>query len=159
MTHFKAGDVEVRDAVGSDVALLKDRLRRKDAEEVLALGAGSIEDELAQSFAQSRQRYTIERGGVPLAMFGILPETILGDRAVVWLLGTDDLAKIKKTFVRGTGLFLRKFLEEYPILFNFVPADYTQTIRWLEAFGARFDAPEPVGRRGEMIRRFVIGRF
>jgi hypothetical protein len=158
MTHFESGDVVVRDAVGSDVALLKGRLRRKDAEEVLALGA-DVESELAESFARSRQRYTIERRGVPLAMFGILPETVLGDRAVVWLLGTDDLAQIKKTFVRGTGIFLRRFLEEYPVLYNAVPASYTQAIRWLTAFGARFEPAAPLGPRGELFRRFVIWRF
>jgi hypothetical protein len=157
MIHYEKGEVTVRDAVGSDVFILAGKLRRKDAEEVRATGAQSIDEELADSFAHSVLRYTIERAGVPVAMFGIRPDTLIGDKALVWLLGTDELAKIKKTFVRGTGVFLNRFLEQYPVLYNAVDARYGETVRWLEAFGARFS--EPVnGPTGVQFVGFIIRR-
>ncbi|HEX4046223.1 MAG TPA: phage protein Gp13 family protein [Elusimicrobiota bacterium] len=157
MIHYEKGGVIVRDAVGSDVAVLKDRLRIKDAEEIAAEGF-SAEDALGISFSNSTMRYTIERDGVPVAIFGVVPDVVMGSSARVWFLGAEELGRMKKTFVRGTGVFIERFLERYPVLWNHVDARYTQTIRWLKAFGARFEEAAPFGPEGHLFTKFVIWR-
>lgn len=158
MIYLDTGRVAVRDTVGSDIVRLRDRLRPKDAEEVIAAGAVSVADALARDFAASVMRHTVELDGLPVAVFGLEPDTVLGESACVWFLGAPELAQMKKTFVRATGPFIAKFLEAYPVLYNYVDARYTETVRWLEAFGARFDPPAPFGPRGVPFRRFVIRR-
>jgi len=158
MNRWQTGDIIVRDAVEADVHALKDRLREKDKQEILATFAPSVECALADAFERSAMVYTIERAGVPVAMFGVEPETILSPAAVVWFLGADEMKSIKKAFLRGTRFFLDKFLDRYPLLFNIVDARYTETIRWLKAFGAKFEEPKPFGPQGQPFAFFTLRR-
>jgi hypothetical protein len=48
---------------------------------------------------------TIFYKGSPIAMFGIVPHDILGDAATVWMLGTDDIKKIKRYDIEKSNLF------------------------------------------------------
>lgn len=131
--------VKIRKSKSRDIRKLSGRLREADAQELLAAGNTSVEGALAYSFSSSTHRRTIELDGVPVGMFGLMPETILGDIANVWLLGTPELAQIKKTFVRQSRRVIAEFLLHYPVLWNVVDVRYVSAIRWLESCGAVFD--------------------
>ncbi len=146
--------VKIRTAKSRDIKKIGGRLREADAQELLAAGNVSAEAALAYSFDRSTLRYTVELDGLPVAMFGIMPDCILGVTANVWLLGTPELAQIKKTFVRMSRVVIARFLECYPMLWNIVDVRYVSAIRWLESCGAVFDESSAV----EGFRRFVIVR-
>lgn len=133
-----SGGLLIRKAVESDIAAIKDKLRREDEEEVIASGYPSAEAALAQSFERSALRFTAEIKGVPVAMFGLAPESLVGEKAVVWLLGCPEMAKVKKSFVKLSRVIIKEMFQRYPVLFNLVDARYGSTIRWLESCGAEF---------------------
>lgn len=149
--------IEVRPSVESDIHALKDRLRREDAEETLAAGNASPERALAYSFSRSSACYTVGIDGVPVAMFGIVPDSLLGHSANVWFLGAPEMARIKKSFVRQSRRFIATFLSQYE-LWNFVDARYKNAVKWLIACGADFESNIYLGRGDVRFYRFTIRR-
>lgn len=127
--------VSVREARFEDIALME--LREPDRQEVLALGV-EPQEALQLSLQNSTMAFTAFNNGNPLAMFGVAPVTILGDRAIVWLLTTNEVNKCKKTFAKYSRLFRDYFLQHYPILENYVDARYKTSINWLKWCGAEF---------------------
>lgn len=127
--------VRVREARFEDIALME--LREADRQEVLALGV-EPQEALQLSFQNSTMAFTMFNNGNPLAMFGVAPVTILGDRAIVWLLTTNEVNKCKKTFANYSRLFIDYFLQHYPTLENYVDARYKTSINWLKWCGAEF---------------------
>lgn len=89
-------------------------------------------------------------------MFGIVPDTLIGSSANVWFLGADEMSGIKKTFVKMSRQFIDVFLDQYPLLWNFVDARYTSSIRWLKACGASFE--KVLNINGNEFHSFVIRR-
>lgn len=140
MIYYERGNIVVRTSCASDIQSLKNRLREADEKEIIAAGNASSEEVLCQSFARSTLRYTVDIEGVPVAMFGIVPDSILGRRANVWFLGAPEMTRIKKTFVRLSRHFIGEFLSQYPELWNMVDSRYERTLRWLESCGAVINA-------------------
>jgi len=156
--NFDIADIMVRETNPLDIAPVVGRMRRKDEDEVIASGFSSAEEALSYSFGVSQQCYTIERNGLPLAMFGLVRSPDQDGVGIVWFLGTDEMKTIKKSFVKQSRVVIAKFLEVYPVLTNWVDAKYTEAISWLESCGAEFDPPVAVGRNGAMFTRFEIRR-
>lgn len=147
----------IRRAEPGDVTQLKDKLRGHDAEEVIASGYESPEAALSASLARSTCAFAVELDGIPVALFGVVPDTMLGHSAVVWFLGSEAMARIKKSFVRKSRIAIREFLKLYPVLWNIVDARYSTAISWLESCGAKFDRERPViGPSGHPFYKFVI---
>lgn len=146
--------VKIRKAKSRDIRKLSGRLREADAQELLAAGNESVEGALAYSFKAASHCRTVEIDGLPVALFGVTPETLIGDQACIWFLGTPELARIKKTFVRQSRRVIAEFLLHYPLLWNVVDVRYVSTIRWLESCGAIFDEGSAIPG----FRRFSIRR-
>ena len=157
MIYFEEKGIVIRTAIEGDIDAVSADIRREDAEEVHAEG-DSVRGALERSFASSSLRFTALRDGVPVAIFGLVPDAIAGSRAVVWLLGAEGLRRIPKTFLRLSRAVIRYFLSLYPLLYNRVDARYAGTIRWLESCGASFQDPLPVGPSGAPFRTFTITR-
>lgn len=146
MIHYEHNGVVVRDARAADVTDLDGRLREADAKEVIAYRIENEAYGLGDSFARSSLRFTVDLDGVPMAMFGIVPDTILGPTACVWLFGADGMNKIKKTFVKCSRQVIADFLIHYPVLWNVVDGRYVSSIRWLKSCGAVFnETPVKIG--------------
>jgi hypothetical protein len=158
MIFYERGGVVVRESVEADIYSLAPRLRRKDAEEALAEGYESSEAALCSSFARSSYRLTVEREGVPVAMLGLVPPTLTSEIAQAWLLGSAELALMKKTFVRLSPVVIKLMLERHAILYNSVDCRYPETISWLKRMGAKFEAPEPFGPEGRDFQQFMFRR-
>ncbi len=131
-------EIEIREAVRSDIHALKDKLREADREEILAAGNASSEAALTQSFEGSSLCFCVDIEGSPAALFGIVPESLVGERANVWFLGSGEMKKIRKTFVKLSRKFIDQFLDVYPCLWNLVDSRYHTSVRWLEFCGAQF---------------------
>jgi hypothetical protein len=157
MIYFERKGIVIRTAIEGDIDAVSADIRREDAEEVRAEG-DTVRAALERSFGSSSLRFTALRDGVPVAIFGLVPDAIAGTHAVVWLLGAEGLRRIPKTFLRLSRGVIAHFLTLYPVLYNRVDARYAGTIRWLESCGASFQDPLPVGAAGEPFRTFTIKR-
>ena len=129
--------VLVRGSREEDILKVAARLRYEDCIEVLCQGYTDPEQAITESFRASTIRFTLEKDGEPIAMFGLVPDSILGDKASIWLLGTDDIATVKKSFCEFSRKVIKYFVGQYPVLFAQVDGRYAKTHRWLEWLGAK----------------------
>ena len=95
---YDDGKIKVRKSVREDVRYVADKMRTSDREEIWASNHLTPEEALKKGMDKSIYCRTIENG-FPIAMFGICPQNILGNKANIWMLGTDDLNKIKVKFL------------------------------------------------------------
>lgn len=150
-------EIKIREARRSDIHALKDKLREADREEILASGYESPEAALTRGFEASTVCLCVDIEGSPSALFGVVPESLLGDTASVWFLGAPELARMKKSFVKLSRAMIKEFLSKYPNLWNIVDSRYASSIRWLKSCGAVFQH-EPVMLSGVPFYGFVIRR-
>lgn len=150
-------EIIFRRAEFADAEEIGYNLRNKDLLEVLADGCRSGIHAVEASFTNSSEAVTIQMDGRPIAMFGLVPDSLLGNSARVWFLGTDELARMKKTFVKMSRKYIRDFLRKYPVLWNLVDQRYAQSILWLKSCGAEF-SESPIMRGGYPFLLFSIRR-
>jgi hypothetical protein len=155
---YKKWTVSVRESVPGDIIYLKNHLRKEEIEEIWASHASTPEQALLGSYLSSIKCFTLLIGDVPAAMFGIAPDTLLGEKACIWLLGTNMLAKIKKTFMVLSKKFIDAMLGDYPYLYNYVDFRYKKSLQWLQWCGAKISDPVPFGPEQLPFCRIVIRR-
>ncbi len=79
-----------------------------------------------------------------LCFMGLIPPTLLSDRAYLWLQTTPAMQDHVFTFVRHSQLLLAEMLKEFPLIVGHCEASQTKSIRWLRWLGAEFGTP--IGR-------------
>lgn len=82
--------------------------------------------------------YTIRLDKIPIGMCGTVP--IHGNKARVWMLGTDDITHSFRPFLRGCRPVIDLLQATYYSIENFVPVDHHETIMWLSWCGFDFDS-------------------
>lgn len=110
-------------------------LREADVEEIYATGYSDPNQALFESWNASRLRWTVIWKRNPIALFGVVPDWRQKHRGIVWMLGTDQVEEIKVSMVRLGKVFIKRMLEEYPVLCNLVYEHNTKAIRWLKHMG------------------------
>lgn len=155
---YSQDGIVVRSSTIEDVDYLCTRLRESDVHEVYASHHYSPFMALYLSLYKSVIALTVEDHGIPLAMFGLNPETIMGSRGVVWLLASTDLNYRKVRFVRHTKKFIKLMMTNYTFIYNFVHENNTESIEWLRRSGAVIYEPRPYGVEGENFRFFYFER-
>ncbi|MGO9410038.1 MAG: hypothetical protein ACLQCB_04720 [Spirochaetia bacterium] len=139
---------------------LAEHMAEADRDEVTAaVGMGpypALEDSLERSVVAWTGMVDFDR---PVCMFGVSPIDILGGVGSPWLLGTGELPRHAKTFMRLNKEYLLRMLELFPHLENWVDARHVVAIRWLKWLGFRFDEePVPYGPFKLPFFRFHIER-
>lgn len=155
LVKWCAVEIKIRASVEADILKLKDHLRDEDKQEVLAAGNETCEYALRQSFARSTVRLSLDINGDLSAMFGIVPDSLLGHSANVWMLGAPGMKRIRKTFVKKSREMIADFVRMYPVLWNVVDSRYVSSIRWLKSCGAQF-SNNPIKIGGVDFYRFEI---
>ncbi|TSA28580.1 hypothetical protein D4R71_00310 [bacterium] len=133
--YYKAGSVTIRDANMLDASNLASNMRQSDKSDIFNLTHKEPKRVLAEDYKKSIVCFTIERKRSPIAMFGIVPCTILGKTALVWLISTSEINKVKLIF-KYSRKFIDLMLGYYSILSSYVDANDAQSIRWLKLCGA-----------------------
>lgn len=111
-------------------------MRWADAMEV-GHGSGSTPREaLISGNCYSREMFTVEWQGRPVAAFGVCGEP--GGGGVPWMLATDDLPAIRKTFLRECRPVVERWLRQYTSLSNAVWSENTVHIEWIKWLGFTF---------------------
>ena len=140
--EYKKQSCVIRPAREGDGFSIGSKLRKADLIEVMAHSTENpcklLEDSVNMPGANT---YTIDMKGLPIAMFGVVPyqENI----GVIWLLGTDDIVKVKIPFLRNCRFWLDAFSGLYPVLFNVVSKENKLHITWLKWMGFEFTKEHP----------------
>jgi hypothetical protein len=77
-----------------------------------------------------------------ICTWGLIPPTLLSDRAYLWLYTTDKIEDHKFLFIRHSQRAVEDMLKEYPKLYGVTKVGGERTIQWLKWLGAKFDPPE-----------------
>ena len=85
--------------------------------------------------------------------WGLIPPTLMSDRAYLWLHVTPALEGNEFAFVRHSQVVIEEMLKDYPIIWGETLAENTRAIRWLRWLGAKFGEPNEVGVRSFTILR------
>lgn len=148
----------VVELTAEDCRYLADKLRRDDIREIWAASRREPLEALMQSFKWSTHRYAVLLHGLPVAAFGAAPRSLLSKTAMVWLVGTPDIEKMKITFVRHTRSCIARMLQDYEELENYVDARNIVSLEWLKYAGAVVDDAAPYGPDGLPFHHFTIRR-
>jgi len=116
---------------------LSKNLRACDLDEIEAMGSVSAEDALRASVELSSQAYAVlDRAGEPVAMFGAAPHPLPGV-GVVWMLGTPGIEREGRAIARATRTYFDELNASYSLLWNYIDARNTASLRWLRWGGFR----------------------
>lgn len=75
-------------------------------------------------------------------VWGLIPPSLMSERAYLWLYTTELAEKHTFLLVRWSQIEVKKMLQEYPVIVGHAAANNPQAIRWLKWLGATFGEPE-----------------
>lgn len=156
--YYEKNNILIRRTKPSDVDFLANRLRSSDVAEILASHNQTPYRALIGGLSESVLTLTVEYKGEAVGMFGINPEHITGNRATIWMLCSDSLDKIRKSFIKDSRKFIDIFLGLYSYLENYVDVRNKKSIAWLKMCGATIEEAKPYGYFGLPFRRFYFER-
>lgn len=155
---YSKNGIIVRRSVWSDVEYLKTRLRLSDQIEIMASHSHSSFQALSLAFQESIFCLTIVDNDIPVGMFGINAKSLLSDQAVVWMLASRRLNRIKIRFLKNCKFFINIMLQYYPVLYNHVHVENLKALVWLKFLGASIHESKPHGPYGEKFCYFEFRR-
>lgn len=79
--------------------------------------------------------------GKVLGFCGLVPPTLISNRAYLWLYTTKHLEEHVFMFVRHSQKVVEQVLQEYPIVVGHCVIGNDKAVRWLRWLGAEFDEP------------------
>jgi hypothetical protein len=94
--------------------------------------------------------------GVPAAMMGVAPTSLIEGRGTVWMLGTDALDRSHRAILRLAPPILTAIERETPRLENIIAVENRRSAAWLRRLGFAFDE-EILYVGGVAFRRFSRG--
>lgn len=90
-------------------------------------------------------------------IWGLVPSSVISDRAYLWLLTTDVVDEHKFVFIRHSQLIIEETLKEYSMIVGHVANGNERAKRWLKWLGAKLSLPNKDGFIPFEIRRKTDG--
>lgn len=122
-------------------------MRKQDHDEAALLGADNLPYVLV-SITLSREVYGAWKGDVLLAVLGVTEQFHFLDGTVarcVWCLGTEDLDRNHRAFVKYGPPILNYLASKYGRLGNFISAGNKKALLWIRRMGAMLLDPVEMG--------------
>lgn len=150
------GDVKIVEATVEHAGYLQHHLRSSDVRECMIHSSTPWRALHAPLRLKYANTWTGLYKDKPVCMFGIVPFIESDDftGGTIWLLGTDDIDKNAKKFLKTSKLFCDWASARYDLLENVVPIDHDRTLKWLDWLGFVF-AEEATIINGFACVRFV----
>ena len=104
-------------------------------------------DALLYSVQDSKQALTVmlPDSDIPVMMFGLGSAiNILDRKRSVWLLGTEQIRRVKRQFIIESGQYLET-LAAGETVYNYVLKGNAASLRWLKMLGFSIMEPKPFG--------------
>ena len=90
---------------------------------------------------------------VVCCVWGLIPPSLLSNKAYLWLITTDQLTEHQFVLVRHSQIEIARLLEEYEVIIGHCSVGQPKSIRWLRWLGAEFFDIDALGRLPFEIRR------
>jgi hypothetical protein len=137
------------------VRALAANLRPADQNEIEIYGFPTNKA-LWRSFKASFLRHTAFIDNEIAAMWGV-GGSPMGQMGQPWLMTTEAVKKISPlAFARIYQREVLRMLNVFPVLINYVDAEYTAAVRLLDIVGFNLGEPEPLGKNGALFRQFEM---
>lgn len=146
-------EILIREARIEDAANLV--MREADAAEVRAMGSEPY-DALHESITHSIKAWTAECEEGIICVWGYCPCVDVEHTCTVWLLGSDLVKRITRTFLEESKARVAEMLQDCEQLYNLVMQDNVISRRWLKWLGAEFHGTCMID--GVAFEPFTIGR-
>lgn len=76
-----------------------------------------------------------------LALWGLIPPTLLSDTAYLWMFHTKHLDEHKFVFIRHSQRVIERMLQQFPSIVGHVAITNRRAQQWLRWLGAEFGDP------------------
>ncbi|WNG26239.1 hypothetical protein F0U62_21075 [Cystobacter fuscus] len=123
----------VRPRLPEDAASLAPRLRTEDLLEIKAATGEEPLAALERCSVASDPCFAITAGEQLIALFGVVPDG--PDRGIVWLVGSDEIARRPFRFARASRYWVERLHERYRVLWNLADARNETHLRWIRFCG------------------------
>jgi len=134
------GDLEIVESTYEHAEYLQNHLRSPDVRECMIHSSTPWRALHYPITLKDAVTFTALHKNTPACMFGVVP--ILNNdewkTGSIWLLGTDEIDKHPKKFLRASKNMLEYFCDRWDMLENVVPVDHTETLQWLAWLGFVF---------------------
>ncbi len=112
------------------------RMRKEDADEVLASSNHTPLQALINGFNNSHKCYTALYSDIPIVMFGVVKTN--ASMGTIWMLCSDLAQRQSIAVLRQAPKEIEKLHKVYPVLANYVDARNALHIKWIEHMGFGF---------------------
>ncbi len=150
--------VEIVPATLEHVVEMAPRMRQADVDEVLAAAGMLPADALLLSVMSSQESWAAVLDGRVVCIWGVGDVDGYPGVGTPWLLGTDDVHRVRRTFLRECRRYVSCWLERYQVLVNFTDDRNTLSQHWLRWLGFTIMDTEPYGPQGMPFRKFFMLR-
>ena len=106
-------------------AAIAPHLRQQDIDEIHAACDWPVDVAIAYSIAHSEKGAAAIIDGKLAAVFGV-------HNGIIWLVGTDEIARHPVAFFRHSRKIFNMLKQGYPLLENYVHVDNSLSLRWLK---------------------------
>lgn len=139
----------IRPTTAMDIMGLSLTMREEDRMEVFHSSRGTPLDALVKGVGLSSEVFTIEKHGLPVAIFGVIGTP--GAGGCPWMLGTDELPHCK-SLLRECREIVQRYTKEYRYLTNACWSKNDVHIEWIKWLGFTFEGSDI--RNGETFLHF-----
>ncbi len=98
-------------------------------------------DSMHRAIHNSEVLWIGSNDGIALCIYGLIPPTLISDRAYLWLYTTEHFTLHQFMFVRHSQRVVADMLQHYPILVGHCETSNRRAQRWLRWLGAEFSNP------------------
>lgn len=151
-------DARIVPATADHIAEMLPRVRQADIDEFLAINGSTPEQVLLTGLKISTFACAGLINGQVVTIFGVAPGSMIGGTGTPWLVGTDDLERYQRTFLRRCRNVVNAMLSVYPYLENYVDERNHVAKAWLHWLGFRLEESAPFGVKGLNFHRFHLER-
>lgn len=151
-------NAQIVPATAAHIEEILPRVRQADIDEFLATNGWSPKRVLEFGLATSTFACAGLINGRVITIFGVAPGSMIGGTGIPWLVGTEDLEKYQRTFLRRCRKVVNAMLTVYPYLENYVDARNHVAKTWLKWLGFELENAAPYGKHRLPFHRFHMER-
>lgn len=148
--------LEIVPAEQKHVDALMGKLREADRNECWSLARITADYALQISFDNAKMCWVALYKGSPVCCFGVGAYSNLSHKGCPWMLATEALLHFQVQVIKGSKLYVKKMLEPFDILENYVDNRNVVAVRWLKWCGFTMEDPVALGPDGVLFRRFYM---
>lgn len=147
--------VDIRKAEFADIAPIAIRMRYADKKEIWDSHRLNPYQALLRGVKSLGNCWTILGDDMPEGMMGISRISLLSNKGIIWLLGTDVLTQDRRLFVKVSKKVFDGMLDGFDYVENHVSTENEISLRWLERLGFNIEK-EPVMINDVPFKKFYM---